>query len=228
MGSTQFNGFSRDFLSFFNELEANNSKEWFHANKARFEASVREPFRDFLAVVNTELAAQSVPLSADLKKSISRPNRDIRFSNDKSLYKTYIAGTLTREPGEMSPGLMYINLSPTEIFVGGGFYEVQPEELTALRRGILKKPDAWLAITRNLEKSGHPLSQENALKRMPKGFEEAVDSPVADAIRLKGFVAKMILKPKDLADPDLPQRIAVFGKTILPLIRFGWEAIKVA
>jgi uncharacterized protein (TIGR02453 family) len=221
-----FNGFSRDFLNFFRELEVNNTKDWFHANKSRFESSVREPFRDFLAAVNTELSKKNVPLSADLKRSVSRPNRDIRFSTDKSLYKTYIAGTLTREPGEMSPGLMYIQLSPTEMFVGAGFYEVQPEELTALRRAIRKKPDVWLTIERSLAKACHPLSRENTLKRMPKGFEDAVDSPVAEAIRLKGFVAKMALTPKDLTSPDLPKRIGTFGGSVLPLIRFGWDATK--
>jgi uncharacterized protein (TIGR02453 family) len=198
VGSAKFKGFGHDFLTFFRELEASNTKAWFHANKARFEASVREPFRDLLAEVNTELAKRNVPLCADSKRSVSRPNRDIRFSSDKSLYKTYIAGTFTREPGEMSPGLMYIQIFPTEIFLGAGFYEVQPDELTALRRVILKQSDKWLAIERDLAKSGHALRYENSLKRMPKGFEDAVDTPVASALRLKSFVAKMELMPKDL------------------------------
>jgi uncharacterized protein (TIGR02453 family) len=221
-----FTGFSPDFLAFFAELEANNTKDWFHAHKSRFETSVREPFRDLLADVNTALAAQGVPLSADPKRSISRPNRDIRFSTDKSLYKNYISGTLTRKPGEMSPGLMYIQLSPTEMFAGAGFYEVQPDELTALRTAIRDQPDQWRAIERGLEKSGHPLSRENTLKRMPKGFEDAAETPVAEAIRLKAFVAKLALTPKNLRRSDLPKSISTFGAHVLPLLRFGWEVIE--
>jgi uncharacterized protein (TIGR02453 family) len=223
-GQTSFTGFGPDFLAFFGELEANNTKDWFHANKPRFETSVREPFRDLLAATNTELAKRGIPLSADPKRSVSRINRDIRFSSDKSLYKTYIAGTLTREPGEMSPGLIYIQISPTEMFVGAGFYEVQPEELLALRQAIRARPDAWLAIEIDLTKAGHPLSRENALKRMPKGFEDAAQEPMAETLRLKAFVTKLALTPADLTGTDLPSRIGAFGSAVWPLVRFGWDA----
>jgi uncharacterized protein (TIGR02453 family) len=187
---------------------------------------VREPFRDLLAATNTELAKRGVPLSADPKRSVSRINRDIRFSTDKSLYKTYIAGTLTSEPGEMSPGLIYIQLSPSEMFVGAGFYEVQPEELLALRQAIRTRPNDWLAIESDLAKAGHPLSRDNALKRMPKGFEDAADEPMAETLRLKAFVAKLAVAPVDLVNPDLPQRIGAFGSVVWPLVQFGWDAMR--
>jgi uncharacterized protein (TIGR02453 family) len=222
---TSFAGFGPDFLAFFGELEANNTKDWFHANKARYEASVHEPFRDLLAATNTELAKRGVPLSADPKRSVSRINRDIRFSTDKSPYTTYIAGTLTREPGEMSPGLIYVQLAPSEMFVGAGFYEVQPGELLALRQAIRARPDDWLAIESDLAKAGHPLSRENTLKRMPKGFEDAAEEPVAETLRLKAFVAKLMLTPADLASPKLPERIGAFGRAVRPLLRFGWDAV---
>jgi uncharacterized protein (TIGR02453 family) len=131
----------------------------------------------------------------------------------------------TREAGSLSSGLLYLQISPTEMFAGAGFYEVQPEELAALRQAIRDKPDMWLAIESGLARADHPINRESALKRMPKGFEDATGEPIAETLRLKALVAKLMLTPGDLGSPELPEKVDAFRQAVLPLIRFGWDAI---
>jgi len=220
---TDFAGFSPDFESFFQELAAAQDREWFQANKKRYEAVVKEPMRDFVVAVNAALAERRVPLSGDPKRSVTRINRDVRFSTDKSPYKTYTAATFTREAGEMSPGLLYVSLSADECFAGVGFYAVDPADLAAMRTAIAAQPDAWATVTEGLTRHGHPLEHGEALKRMPKGFESHVDSPIADDLRLKAHVCKLRLDPGQLG-PTLPAQIADFAAGSVALLIFGWRA----
>ena len=140
-----FEGFSADFLAFFRDLAANQNRDWFQTNKSRYEAIVRDPMRDLVVALSTALAERDLPLGGDPKRSITRINRDVRFSADKSPYKNYVAATFTHDPGEMSPGLLYLQLSPEESFAGLGFYAVEPADLASLRAaiGIGIDPLSW-------------------------------------------------------------------------------------
>jgi uncharacterized protein (TIGR02453 family) len=147
---TSFQGMPADFLPFLRELHKRQDKEWLAANKKRYEAAVKTPMRALVAATNVELAAQGLPLSGDPSRSVSRINRDVRFSADKRVYKDHSAVTFTRVPGEMSPGLLYVHLGVEEAFAGIGFYAVDPEDLTALRQGIADRPEDWLQIESGL------------------------------------------------------------------------------
>ena len=219
-----FEGFTPDFAAFFRDLAANQNRDWFQANKARYETFVREPMRELLLDLNRALASRHVPLGGDPKRSLTRINRDVRFSADKSPYKTSIAATFTREPGEMSPGLLYVHVSAEDNFAGIGFYAIDPADLAALRSAIVDRSDDWLMVTSALEQAGHPLEPADALKRMPKGFEQAAGSAVADHLRLKAHVCKLRLGADDL-NPELPDRIASFAASCAPLLEFGWRAL---
>ena len=220
-----FEGFSADFLTFFRDLAANQNRDWFQANKPRYEAIVRDPMRDLVIALSAALAERDLPLGSDPRRSITRINRDVRFSADKSPYKTYVAATFTRDPGEMTPGLLYLQLSPDESFAGLGFYAVEPADLALLRAAITARAVEWLAVTTALERTGHPLEQGEALKRMPKGFETHADAPFAGYLRLKAHVCKLRLGSDDLG-PDLPDRIADFAAACRPLLDFGWRALE--
>lgn len=217
----------QDFLDFFTELAANQSRDWFLANKARYEVAVKLPMRDLVIATNAALAAHAVPLSGDPKRSVSRINRDVRFSADKSPYKIYSAATFTRVPGEMSPGLLYLHLAPGECFAGLGFYAVDPADLTQLRAAIVAAPDDWSAVVEALTAAGHPLEEGDPLKRMPKGFEAYTDAPFATDVKRRSLVAKRWMTPEEVAD-GLPERLASFAELSKPLIEFGWRAVDVS
>ncbi|WP_116969276.1 DUF2461 domain-containing protein [Blastomonas sp. UPD001] len=221
---TGFAGLGPDFLAFFRDLAAAQNRDWFQANKRRYEAAVKEPLRDLVVGSNEALAARGVPLSGDPRRSVSRINRDVRFSADKRPYKDYAALTFTRAAGEMSPGLLYVQFSPDECFAGIGFYAVDPAHLAAMRAGIAADQPGWVAVENALAKAGAPLEQGEALKRMPRGFEALAGSPVENALRLKAHVAKLRLEPERLG-PDLPDRIGQLALGAMPLLQFGWRVL---
>lgn len=218
-----FAGFSADFLPFFKELHERQDRPWFAEQKARCETVVKAPMRALVEATNVALAVRGVPLSGDPRRSISRINRDVRFSADKRVYKDHTAATFTRKPGEMSPGLLYVHLGVGEAFAGIGFYAVDPEDLAALRRTISDQQEAWVAVEDGLAAAGHPVGSEESLKRMPRGFEAQSDSPVAEAIRRKAQTCKLDLRADPL-DASLPFRLADFAVTTMPLLKFGWQA----
>lgn len=222
-----FAGLSSDFHAFFRELAAEQSRDWFQANRGRYEAAVRDPVRELVGATNVALAAQDVPLEGDPKRSVSRINRDVRFSADKRPYKTYVAATFTRQPGEMSPGLLYVQLSPDECFAGAGFYAVEPETLARLRAAIVERPNAWTEVETALAAVGTPLETSEALKRMPRGFETHAEAPFGQALKLKSHVCKIRLDVGDLG-PELPKRLASFAASARPLLEFGWRALGIS
>jgi uncharacterized protein (TIGR02453 family) len=217
-----FAGFSGDFLPFFRELHERQDHAWFVEQKARYEAVVRAPMRAFVETTNAALAVRGVPLSGDPRRSVSRINRDVRFSADKRVYKDHTAATFARNPGEMSPGLLYVQLGVGEAFAGIGFYFVDPDELSALRRTISDQQRVWLAVEAQVAAAGYPIGSEESLKRMPRGFEAQSDSSVAEALRRKAQTCRLDLRDDPL-DAGLPFRLADFALATLPLLTFGWQ-----
>ncbi len=137
--------FSEDYLLFFQELAANNHKEWFDANRKRYETSVKEPFKAFTQHLIDELAKKE-PVFKDLKASdcIFRINRDIRFSKDKTPYKTMCSAVISPQ-GKKSSSIhgIYFELGPEHLRAYGGVYEIAKEELAALREGIADNLDEF-------------------------------------------------------------------------------------
>src|SRR6476619_7498956 len=113
---TQFNGFGLQALAFFKALKFHQSKEWFEENKAIYRGDVLEPMVALLDDLTATCAKQRIPLKADGKRSIFRLNRDVRFSKDKSPYKTHAGAVMTRSGGKNDPGVLYIHVSPEGCF----------------------------------------------------------------------------------------------------------------
>lgn len=216
-------GISADFLPFFKELHERQGRAWFAEQKARYEAVVKAPMRALVEATNAALAVRGVPLLGDPRRSVSRIDRDVRFSADKGVYKDHTAATFTRNPGEMSPGLLYVHLGVEEAFAGIGVYAVDTEDLSTLRRTIGDQQEAWIVVEAGLASAAHPVGSEESLKRMPRGFEAQSDSPVAEAIRRKAQTCKLDLRADPL-DDSLPFRLADFAVTTMPLLNFGWQA----
>ncbi len=217
--------FAGKMSAFFQELAANQNREWFHANKARYEAEVRDPLRALLADLNGELAKRGVPLACDPAKAILRINRDLRFSHDKSPYKTNIAACLYHGGVKDSGGPLYLHFSPEEMFVAAGFYGMEPAALKEMRQRIAKKQTEWLAVEETLAKAGYALSEEQTLKRLPKGFAAEKVPAVEKALRLKSYTIHQPLLAKEMGQKNLVSRLADFAETALPLLEFGWKAV---
>ena len=170
--------FTQEYIDFFKDLAANNDRDWFHANKKRYEQYVKNPFQDFVTDLIAELDAIEGNIKITYKEAMFRINRDIRFSKDKSPYKLNLSAVIS--PGGrkdmVNPG-MYIELGPEFAKVYGGLYMLDKEQLHKVRSYIIKnskKLDELLADL-NFQKTFETLSSREKNKVLPKEFKAAAE-----------------------------------------------------
>jgi len=226
MGATTgFAGFRPTAFAFLNDLRDHNDPAWFKPRKEHYETEVLTPFRDLILAVGEALGRAGLPLVGDPRRGIFRIYRDVRFSPDKRLYKTHAGAVLTRSGGRRDPGVLYIHLAPSDSMVAAGFWHPEPALLTRLRRSVLGDPDAFLAIAGRLTAAGCPLSSDERLSRLPRGFEAAKGTAVAEYVGWKSFTAHRMLSDAEMQSPALVDRIVDFAHTVLPLLEWGWAAV---
>ena len=139
--------FTPELFEFLLELRTNNNREWFQANKGRYERHVKEPLLQFIQDFEPSLHSVSTRFIADARAnggSMFRIYRDVRFSKDKSPYKTQAAVQFRHEAGKSAhaPGF-YLHLDPTEIFVGVGIWRPDSASLAKIRNAIVANPGKW-------------------------------------------------------------------------------------
>ena len=220
-----FDGFRPAALAFFRELAANQDRAWFQAHRDVYEREVLAPLHGLVADLTVEFAQRGIKLSADPHKAVFRIHRDVRFSRDKSPYKTHAGAVLSRDGTKSGFGLLYIHIDPAGCFAASGFYQPDPKDLEALRQAILDEPAAIHAALSSAFAAGCELMREDALARLPRGFEHAAGSDAADLLKLRNIVLRRAIPAADLAAPALVGSIAAFAETALPLLRFGWQAV---
>jgi uncharacterized protein (TIGR02453 family) len=207
--------FDKGLFDFLGGLKENNDRAWFQANKDRYEQDVKEPFLDFISDAANGLRKISRSIVADPRPvggSLFRIYRDVRFSKDKSPYKTH-AGAHFQSGGKggNGPGY-YLHLEAGECFVGGGMWMPDPKTLQMVRERIADKPAEWKNPRSMLDHG------ENALKRPPRGFD--ADHPMIEDIKRKSFTASVRLKDRQILAPDLMQTFLGAAKDMSPLMRF--------
>ncbi len=188
--------------SFLRELSANNNKEWFDAHKKEYQQA-RSAFVAFVDSLISDIAAFDESLQGvESKQCIFRINRDIRFSKDKTPYKTNF-GALLGDKGKKSEGTgYYIHVKPDESFAGGGIYMPTPDKLAAIRQEIDYNPAplTQLIESRDFQETFGEIKGE-ALKTAPKGYPK--DHPNIQLLRLKSFYVL-----KNFSDDEMTSKSA--------------------
>ncbi len=215
-----FRGFGSQALPFLKALKENNEREWFTENKSTFVDECDTPLRELVAQVAAQLATKGIDFAPLARNPVFRIYRDVRFSKDKSPYKTNLGAALYREGDKTRPGLIYIHVEPGESFLAAGIYQPDADQLKSIRQAIADDPTGFGKVVRSLEKVGLTLSTGDPLARMPKGFEDQAESPFAEVIRRRSFVVRRPLADDDLERRDLPELIARFATEALPLLDF--------
>ncbi len=207
------------------QLAQNNTKEWYDAHKADIKTHCLTPFGEMLEHVSNRLLDSALPLEGSAK-TMFRMNRDIRFSKDKSPYKTSVSGVLT--PGgtkaEMA-GMVYVELNATGGWVGGGFYKLPTAQLGLIRQRIVDETPAFQTIVDGLTDVGTGLADMDRLTRMPKGFIEHENHPNAEEIKLKSYVIQADITKQAWLNGDVTGIVAQLARNAAPLIRFGKAAL---
>ncbi len=187
-----FTGLPKDYFAFFRELAANNNRAWFEDNKQRFKDNVQAPLIDFVEAMAPRLKEISPYFVADPRPvggSVFRIYKDVRFSKDKSPYKTHGGVHFRHARGKdaHAPGF-YVHLAPKEVFYGGGIWMPPAPALADIRAAIRDEPKKWgeIGAAPAFEKRFGELRGEQ-LTRPPRGF--TADDPSASDIRRKSFFA---------------------------------------
>ncbi len=166
--------FTNDYLEFFKELAANNNKEWFDANRKRYENSVKKPFQRFIDDLIESLSKIDSEIQITSKEAVFRINRDIRFSNDKTPYKLNNSAVISKEgrADKTYPGL-YIELGPEHLRIYGGLYMPSTSEIQKVREAIVNQLDYFKSITEKSSfKNSYGEIRGEKQVRIPKQFKE--------------------------------------------------------
>ena len=221
-----FQGFGPQALPFLKALAFHQTKDWFEANRATYETDLKTPMGDLVEDLTAAFAKAKVPLKGDRKASLFRIHRDVRFSKNKDPYKTNVGAVMTRIGGSKNePGLFYFHVAVEGCFTAAGFYDPEPETLAKLRGAMARAPKAWKQMLAKLDKAGLAPSQDYALKRNPRGFEEVEDEAILAALRFKSIVVTRPLPESRLARPELIGDLVAFAKDATPLLTWGWDAL---
>lgn len=215
-----FSGMPADALTFLRSLKKNNNREWFEKNKERFEHSVKEPFQSFLSDAAEKLSAFDKDITIDPKRNIYRIYRDIRFSKDKTPYKTWIAASFTFKDGSRKTSAgYYVHIAADEIIIGGGLWAPLPEQLKNIRDAISTHPNELRKILgqKDFKKLFGEIEGES-LKTIPQGFEK--DHPAADLIKMKQFLCSITREPEVSSSPKFLKIAVDAFKVMTPFIRY--------
>jgi uncharacterized protein (TIGR02453 family) len=205
-------------------LAKNNDRQWFTPRKHVYETELLQPLRALVADASVAMKRAKIPLGADPRRSTFRIYRDIRFSPDKSPYKTNLGAFLAHNGNHDNAGGLYIHIEPKQSFVASGFYQIDKPALQRWREEMTQDAKTFQSVLRRLERNGLHLSEEHAvLKRLPRGFESYGDSPVAKYLRQSSFIVSEKLSDNDIAAPGLIKRIVDFAKRTMPLLDYGWQ-----
>ncbi len=221
-----FEGFPSQAAPFFKALAFHQTKEWFEENRETYETAVKGPMGDLVEAVAARLAKAGIPIKGDRKSSLFRIHRDARFSKNKEPYKTNAGVAMTRSGAKSDPGVLYFHLSPEECFFAAGFYRLEPIGLAKLRNAVSRAPKPFKQMNAQLAAMGLALSDNEALKRSPRGFEEVEDPEIVAAIRQKHYICLRSVPEKRIHEPALVEDFCAFASDSLPLLKWGWDALE--
>jgi uncharacterized protein (TIGR02453 family) len=195
-------------IKFLQQLKKNNNKPWFDAHRPQYEAA-RIDFQNFIQLVIDDLQKTDTTITGmTARECIFRINRDIRFSKDKTPYKSAFGASIKRG-GKKSPYAgYYFHFEPGKSFVGGGLWMPEPSVLKMIRQEIDYNFDEFSSITRekNFKKQYGDLYKgaELSLQKIPKGYEN--DNPAMEYLKLKSFIAEAGLEDDELVKATLHKK----------------------
>ncbi len=218
---------TRDLFRFLRELARNNNREWFQRNKDRYEADVRDPVLRFIADVRpgiNKISPHFVADPAPVGGSMMRIYRDIRFSRDKSPYKTSIGVHFWHAGGtEGATPAFYLHLSPDGSSAGAGVWRPESGALKRIREAIVTDPKKWQRVTSSREFQSSRGMAGESLQRPPRGYDP--NHPFIEDIKRKDFAVSLPLAENRICSPDFIEILLEAFRASAPFTRFLTQAL---
>jgi len=215
----------KENLEFLKDIKKNNNREWFLTNKKRYEAYKEEYYalvQQMLTLLKKEDPSME-PL--EVKDCVFRINRDIRFSKDKSPYKTNMAFWFSPGRKNANRAGYYVHIEPGQSFIAGGFYQPDNDELKKIRKEIAFFHDELAEILNDKKFKAEfgAMDRDNALKTAPKGYEK--DHPAIHWLQLKSFTVTSKIDDKFLSDKDFVKKTVAKLLMLKPFAEFFNRAV---
>ena len=215
-------------LKFVRDLKKNNNKPWFDAHRNQYEEA-RKDFAGFIQSVIGKHGSNDPSIKTLVAKDcMFRINRDIRFSKDKTPYKSNFGASINKGGKKSMLAGYYFHLEPGRSFAGGGVWMPMPDDLKKLRQEIdYNLADFKKIITSKKFKSVYgdlDRSAEYLLSRVPKGYEPG--NPAAEYLKLKSYITMISMKDVDLTSKNLVKNTVTAFEALKPLIIFLNHAIE--
>ena len=237
---TAFEDFEPGLVRFLRQLERNNNREWFHEHKPRYIEQVRDPMLSFIGSVGPKLQRISPHINADPRPnggSLFRIYRDVRFSKDKSPYKTHAGAQFRHAAGKdvHAPGF-YLHWepgktknAPAQVFAAAGVWHPDSRALGMIRDAIVDDPTAWLTATTKGAFSPRAKNRVHlsgdTLKRAPKGYDP--NHELLTDLKRKDFYSMTYFTEEQALQPDFITRFSRAMKATSPLMEFLCDALEV-
>lgn len=221
--------FENRTIKFLKELKSNNNRDWFNANKSRYEEDVLDVALRFIQSMQdplAEFAPNFTAVPTRMGGSLMRVYRDARFSKNKTPYKTNIGIQFRHERAKdvHSPGY-YVHIEPDEVFVGVGMWRPDSEPLRQIRERIAVRSGEWQRATGSSAFKRHFSLGGESLVRPPRGFD--ADHPLIDDIKRKSFIAIRSMTIDDCLKPQFQRSVETSFKQATPYMEFLCAAVGV-
>lgn len=209
-------------LDFLSRLSENNYREWFMDNKEEYNY-LRDSFADYVAelISNISLFDKSV-VGLQPKDAIFRIYRDIRFSNDKTPYKTHFGAYMAKGGRKSTQGGYYLHIDPAGSFLSGGIWTPTPEMLKRLRAHVYDNFHEFSEVIDSPEIGKFKLYDTDMLKKLPPGFPSLKDAEedIKYYMRLKHYIASSDITPKMIGSDNFTDECIKVFKAYYPLNSF--------
>src|ERR1700690_1626207 len=213
---TAFGGFTPAALQFLVDLAMNNDRAWLQPRKGDYERLLKEPLEALCAALDREFAARGIPLSADPTRSPFRIYRDVRFSADKSPYKTAVSASFPWSGPGGGVGA-YLHIQPGARYLGGGMWHPAPARLAAWRAAVIAdRARVHAVLEEPVFRSTFGTIEGDSLKRATAGF--APDDPDIQLLKLKDVTFGRSLSDAEAASSDLPATVAATLGLAAPML----------
>jgi uncharacterized protein (TIGR02453 family) len=214
--------FSPGLFGYLRELRAHNDRDWFAANKPRYQELVQEPALAFIAGFAPRLQSISPHFVADARVSggsLFRIYRDTRFGADKTPYKTHVGIQFRHAAAKdvHAPGF-YLHLEPRRVFVAAGIWRPDGPTLGKIRDAMVADPARWTSAIAATMDDERMRFEGESLKRCPAGYDP--EHPLIDDLRRKDFIAHATLTEKAATSAGFEDELGGVFQTCAPLVRF--------
>ncbi len=208
----------KETLQFLKELKKNNERGWFDKNKDKFVAA-SENFIQFVQVLIDEVARFDKSVAGlDAKKSVFRIYRDIRFSKDKSPYKTHFGAVLLGKGKSCGIAGYYLHLEPGNAFLAGGVHMAEPQNLKAIREGISAQGNTFMKIIQDKNFKKNFTIEGEKLVNVPRGFDR--EDPMGDFLKYKDLVLRHSVDDKMAVSDGFASYCSKVFKAMVPFNSF--------